>query len=138
MTTSPTPTRPTAVTIVVVLTWIAGLLDVVGGVLLIAFHGNDSFVADANTSGANLLVLGIFLILIGLFIILLAGAIGRGNRGARLILTFIMLIRLALGFGGLLTSHGAARVDSAFEFVTAIVVLALLWSTQARSFFALK
>ena len=128
--------RPLSVTIVVVLTWIAGLLDVVGGVLLIVLHGNDSFVADANTTGGNLLVLGIVLVLVGLFIILLAGAIGRGNRGARLILTFIMLIRLALGLYGLVATRGSTRLDSVFEVVTAIIVLALVWSASARLFFA--
>lgn len=138
MTTSPAPARPAGVTLVVFLAYLSGILDVVSGLLLLLARNDAAAQRDSGLDGGTLMLVGIVTILIGVFVILLAGALGRGSSGARLIVTAVMVARLGIGIWGVIAIHSVTRWSSLLSAVIAAVVLLLLWSSSASEWFASK
>jgi len=69
MSTSPTRERPGTVTTVVVLTYLAGFLDIVAGVVIWALAANSTLQEAVDTSKGTLTTMAIISIVIGLVVI---------------------------------------------------------------------
>ena len=85
----------------------------------------------------ELLWAGIFAIIIGSIYCLLAGALGRGSRGARLVFGILAVLNLAGGLYATVAYNGEQRAAGVVATVFSAIVLWLLYGTESdREFFA--
>ncbi len=127
------PKRPLGVTIVAALSILAGVVDVIGGIVLLSMQGDPEVVDRAG--GAGLLVTAaIVSILFGAFMILIAFGLLRGNSASRIAATVVQAVSLAGSLWIGLTQPSALPT----EIVSALIALALLfllWSGEAGRYF---
>lgn len=126
--------RPGGVTLVAVLTWIQGFLDVIGGIILLFNVNNPAFEREFGY-GDSVLIAGIAAIVIGVVIIVVARGLLRGSRVSRGIVTVFVLLSLvsAVYVAIAIPAQLAAAIVSG---LLSLVVLGLLWSGKAAGFFA--
>ena len=126
--------RPGGVTLVAVLTWIQGLLDVVGGIILLFNVSEPAFEREFGYGDA-VLIAGVAAIVIGVVIIVVARGLLGGSRVSRGIVTIFVLLSLisAVYVAIAIPAQLAAAIVSG---LLSLVVLGLLWSGKAASFFA--
>jgi uncharacterized membrane protein len=119
---------------VAVLTWIQGFLDVIGGIILLFNVNNPAFEREFGY-GDSVLIAGIAAIVIGVVIIVVARGLLRGSRVSRGIVTVFVLLSLvsAVYVAIAIPAQLAAAIVSG---LLSLVVLGLLWSGKAASFFA--
>ena len=150
---SETRTRPSQVTIVVILIWIAFALTVVGAIATIlagtAIAASDQASVEqllkdldlpkewSTTAGPIVIVAGALFFIVALIEAIFALAIGRGSNIARILLTILLIIRIIGGLVFILTSWGtAAFMFGIFlDMGLAIIVLLLLFNHQSNEFF---
>jgi len=150
---SETRTRPSQVTVVVILIWIAFALTVVGAIATIlagtAIAASDQASVEqllkdldlpkewSTTAGPIVIVTGALFFIIALIEAIFAVAIGRGSNVARILLTILLIIRILGGLVFILTSWGtAAFMFGIFlDMGLAIIVLLLLFNHQSNQFF---
>lgn len=117
--------RPGGVTLVSILAWISGLLQVILGVLII-LGGEDAtpFVIAGWIAG-----------LLGIITIIVAIGLWTGNRAARIVATIVFVLNLINAVWGALT----ATFDGAWGFwvnaLIALIGIILLWTKAASDFF---
>lgn len=117
--------RPAGVTLVAVLSWIGGALNVVfGGLLLIA----SGFAAGPDTT------IAIINVVIGLLTILIAGGLLKGNTAARMIITVLQVFTIA-STGSHLFLGGVSPVSDIISITISVIVLLILWSRKSNAFF---
>lgn len=125
--------RPGGVTLVAILTWIGGALDILGGAILLTQAGDEGIAAAfGGTSG--LYTSAIILILIGIVVIVVAGGLLRGSNTARAIVTVVQLFAIASGIY-LIIVFPATAVSEAIGLAVSLFVLLLLWTGRANEFF---
>ena len=150
---SETRTRPSQVTIVVILIWIAFALTVVGAIATVlagtAIAASDQASVEqllkdldlpkewSTTAGPIVIVAGALFFIVALIEAIFAIAIGRGSNIARILLTILLIIRIIGGLVFILTSWGtAAFMFGIFlDMGLAIIVLLLLFNHQSNEFF---
>jgi hypothetical protein len=126
--------RPGGVTLVAVLAWIQGFLDIIGGVILLFNVNNPAFEREFGFGDA-LLGAGIAAVVIGLVIVLVARGLLRGSTVSRGIVTVFVLLSLASAVYvaiAIPAQLGAAIISG----LLSLLVLGLLWSGKASRFFA--
>lgn len=148
-----TQVRPSQVTIVVVLIWIAFALTVVGAIAtILAGTGiaasDPALVAEklkeldlpetwSTGIGPIIIVSGALMFVVAIIEAVFAVAIGRGSNIARILLTILIVIRIVSGIVLIVTSWGT----ESFLFGTFlamgldIIVLLLLFNHQSNEFF---
>ncbi len=85
--------RPGGVTLVAVLTWISGLLDIIGGTLLL-FQTSVAATAEAFGGASGLITSAIVSILIGAIVIVVANGLLRGSAVSRMVITVIEVLSI--------------------------------------------
>jgi drug/metabolite transporter (DMT)-like permease len=129
--------RPGTVTVVVVLAWIAGILNIVAGIFVIIDRHDRNLRVDSAHTPDELLVWGIVAIILGAIYVLLASALGRGSRTARLVFGIVAVLNLAGGAYAAIAYSGEQRGSGVGSMVLSIIVLWLLYGTEKdREFFA--
>jgi drug/metabolite transporter (DMT)-like permease len=129
--------RPGTVTIIVVLAWIAGILNIVAGIFVIIDRHDRQLRVDSAHTPNELLVWGIAAIVIGAIYCLLASYLGRGSRGARLVFGIVAVLNLAGGAYAAIAYSGEQRASGVVSMIFSIIVLWLLYGTEKdREFFA--
>lgn len=125
--------RPGGVTLVAVLTWISGTLDILGGFLLL-FLQNDEQVVRAFGGTGGLITNAVVSILIGVIVVAVANGLLHGNSGSRLVITIVEVLSIA---AGIFTSIVAPALfwSELVGILIAVIVLLLLWSRSANAFF---
>jgi hypothetical protein len=113
--------RPFGVTLIMILIVINGILTVVSG-LISALMLRD----DIN------IVYSLILIILGLVYLAVAGALGRGNRAARMLIALITVLMLVVGIVGLFSGNVATGI---IQIVISVIVLLVLFSRKASAFF---
>jgi len=96
------PRPPKRVIVVVVLTYIAGILDIIAGVLLILLRYDDVVQADGEAYWITLW--GAAMILLGLLTIAMASGLTRGRNSARIFVTVLLSISLVLSIVDVIVS----------------------------------
>lgn len=150
---SETRTRPSQVTIVVVLIWITFALTLIGAIATIlagtAIAASEEasvekFLKDldlpvswSTTAGPIVIVAGSLMLLIALVEALFAVAIGRGSNIARILLAILIVFRLIGGLVFILTSFGTSTFMFGIflDMALAILVLILLFNSESNKFF---
>ena len=127
--------RPGGVTVVVVLTYISGILSVLGGLLIVLVSRNTSVEAQLGAGSGVLLAAGILSMIIGVVTILVARGLRHGRRTARLVVTVVMALQIITSVVALFsgTSQTLAVI---VQILVSAVAIALLWSGAAKPFFA--
>jgi hypothetical protein len=116
--------RPLSVTIISVITELAGLLQVISGFLLIfAWEVNNVFQGTIDVAVG-------FLILIVGFLLL------RGNRLARLVASVVLILSIVASLlTGFLVAPSWTWAGGLLAGLLALVALILLWTPRASRFF---
>lgn len=125
--------RPGSVTLVAVLAWISGVLDIIGGSVLLFQSGVDA-VVDKLGGAAPLIGSGLFTILVGVAVIVLAIGLLRGSNAARVAITVLEAISI-VGSAFLAIAYPAGAIGEFFSIAAALIVIALLWTGRANAFF---
>ncbi|MBM6404882.1 hypothetical protein JQN72_11580 [Phycicoccus sp. CSK15P-2] len=135
MSSSHTPERPVTVTVVLVLTYLAGLFDVfVGGALW--FLADDAeFREPTGMAHDTISAIAAVFVSLGLVTVAVGVALARGSRVARVLVTASMTLRLAAAVYGLLTIGLQAAAESLIDIVLALAVVEMLWTNRATAFF---
>lgn len=126
--------RPASVSFVVFLTWLSAILTIISG--LIAVISPDSFVASDGWSDGMIRAAGGIEIAIGLVVALVASALGKGSRFARLLVSAFMFLRLiASAFIAVGNIGNAYMWAGLITGALALLILYLLWNAKAGAFF---
>ncbi len=134
--TTTTTYRPGGVTLIMVLAIIGGIFEILGGIWIIIDRADHRLLNHSNLTENGLLGAGIVAILFGTIWILVALALGRGSRGARLVFGILAVLNLASGLYALVALHGEQQWSGAFQTAIAIIVLYLLYGSERdREFF---
>lgn len=125
--------RPGGVTLVAVLTWISGALDILGGTLLL-FMQNDAQLLLSFGGSAPLITSAIISIVIGVVVVAVANGLLHGNSGSRLVITIVEVLSIATGIFTAIVAP-ALFWSELLSILVAVLVLLLLWSRSANAFF---
>jgi hypothetical protein len=125
--------RPGGVTLVAVLTWISGLLDIIGGSLLL-FQTSVQATVDQFGGPSQLIASALLTILIGVVVIVVAIGLLRGNNASRVVITIFQILSI-VGSVFLAIAYPAGAIGEYFSIAVAAIVLILLWTGRASSFF---
>lgn len=125
--------RPGGVTFIAVLTWISGLLDIIGGTILL-FQTSVAATVEQFGGASQLIASAIVAILIGAIVIIVAGGLLRGSPGARIVVTIFQVLSIATSTF-LAIAYPAGAIGEYFSVAIAVIILAFLWSGRANAFF---
>lgn len=125
--------RPGGVTFIAIIVWIQGFFDIIAGIILL-FNQNNQPLLDDFGSSASLVTSAIIYILVGIILILIARGLLRGSNGARVLVTASEIITL-IGAVFLLIAAPSQFLSAIITAFIAIVVIMLLWTGRAASFF---
>ena len=145
-------TRPGGVTLVVVLMWIGGILEIIGGVVYLWLSFNPQQVPTALTgeegvdlitasaeSGASLrmilLWIGILSIIFGVITLLLASGLKNGSNGVRIFVTILIVLQLLFNAYEMASIKSNPLWVSMLTIIVWLIALGLLWSSRASAFF---
>lgn len=126
-------TRPAGVTIVAVLAWISGALDITSGMILLFQAGSESVVDGFGGTG-RFYSAAIGSIIVGVIVVILALGLLRGSATARTIITVVEVLSI-VGSLFLAFAYLGAAVGEWLGIVFALIVLLLLWSRRSSEFF---
>jgi hypothetical protein len=131
------PRRPVSVTIVVVLTWVIGLVTIGDGVWLM--FGPDSRLESLGINTDRSVTTGLIYIVTGLLVVVFASALGGGSRLARVFISLLMVFRFVLGgiaVGVLWSQSFAYMLTASIVPLVSLLILYLLWNARASAWFA--
>ncbi len=129
--------RPVSVTIVVVLTWVIGLVTIGDGVWLM--FGPDSRLESLGINTDRSVTTGLIYIVTGLLVVVFASSLASGSRVARGLISLLMLFRFVLGAiaVGVLWGHSVAyMLTASIVPLVSLLILYLLWNARASAWFA--
>ncbi|WP_434316944.1 DUF7144 family membrane protein [Leifsonia sp. P73] len=125
-------TRPGTVTFVAVLAYINGVLNIVGGVVIL--FTRDQMVRASNAGAiAGITTSAILAIILGIVILVVARGLLNGSRFARGIVTIVMILN---AIGGVVLLFSLQFFSGILEILWAVVMLSLLYTQRANAFFA--
>ena len=113
--------RPFGVTLIVILIVINGILTVISGVISALMLRDDINI-----------VYSLILIILGLIYLAVAGALGRGNRAARMLIAVVTVLMLVVGILGLFSGN---LVTAIVQIAISVIILLVLFSRKASAFF---
>ena len=125
--------RPGGVTLVAVLAWISGLLDVIGGTLLL-FQTSVAATVEQFGGESQLIASALFEILLGVVVIVVAIGLLRGNNASRIVITIFQILSI-VGSVFLAIAYPAGAIAEYFSIALAAIVLLLLWTRSATAYF---
>ncbi|AGW42070.1 hypothetical protein O159_20880 [Leifsonia xyli subsp. cynodontis DSM 46306] len=125
------PKRPGSVTFVAVLTYINGVLSIVGGAIVLFTRDSMARTDDAGAL-AGITTSAILSIVIGIVVLLVARGLLNGNTFSRAVVTIVMVISVLNGILQLFTQQ---LVGGVVEILWAFLVLSLLFTARANEFF---
>lgn len=125
--------RPAGVTVVAVLAWISGLLDVIGGTLLL-FQTSVASTVEQFGGASQLIASALLEILIGVVVIVVAIGLLRGNAASRVVITIFQILSIIASVFFAI-AYPAGAIGEYFSIAVAAIVLLLLWTGRASAFF---
>ncbi|MGR0319351.1 hypothetical protein [Agromyces sp. ZXT2-3] len=125
--------RPTTITIIGVLAFVAGAIDMISGVILFFLLPNQEVVDGFGGTGP-LITAAIGSIIVGLITAVLAGGLLRGSQPARLIVTVLQVFSL-IGSLFMAVAYLGFPVGEWIGLAVSAIVLILLWTPKASAFF---
>lgn len=125
-------TRPGSVTFVAVLAYINGVLNIIGGVVIL--FTRDQMVRASNAGAiAGITTAAILSIVLGIVILIVARGLLSGSRFARGLVTVLMVLNAV---SGVILLFNFQFFSGILEILWAVVVMYLLFTQRANAFFA--
>lgn len=126
--------RPFTVTLMVVLVWVNAILTFVAGLALVLGANNATILEQFNGEADAAKISGWTLLVLGVIIALIAMGLSRGSRFLRMLLTILLVLRIASDVYLMFASNydAAALISMAFSFF----LLWLMWNSRANEFFS--
>lgn len=124
--------RPSSVTMVVVLTWLAAAMAIVSGVVVLFL--SDAALEEAGISPTTANISAWTEIVIGVIIALVAVGVSNGSNLARMLISILMVVRAAFGIWAIVV-FPSGLVTGLVTIGLAVLVLYLLWNSKANAFF---
>ncbi|KQM81425.1 hypothetical protein [Agromyces sp. Leaf222] len=125
--------RPAGVTVVAIIAWISGAIDIVVGT--IQFLQASAIAVDPQWGGAGAVyTAAVVSIILGLITVIVAGGLLGGNTAARLIVTVVMVLSLISSLFIAVAGLGDP-VGEWLSILVTLIGLLLLWSRRANAFF---
>ena len=119
-----TGTRPGGVTLVAVLAWISGAVNIIAGALLLI----------ASIMAPDALWYGLVQLVLGIVTIVLSIGLLRGRPGARVVITVVFVLSLISAVFVIFFQQ--AQVWSGIvSGIAVLIALVLLWTGRANEFF---
>ena len=125
------PRPPVPVIIAVVLVYISGVLDVIGGIATVLSRYTPEAQADGQLP---ITLIGAAGILIGLFTCALASGLFRGRRSARIIVTIALGVSFVVAVVDLIADPTNLLVKIGDPLLTALIASALWLGGAGRHF----
>ena len=125
--------RPVGVTVVAVLAWISGLLDIIGGTLLL-FQTSVASTVEQFGGASQLIASALLEILIGVVVVVVAIGLLRGNAASRIVITIFQILSIIASVFFAI-AYPAGAIGEYFSIAIAAIVLILLWTRRAGSYF---
>ncbi len=125
--------RPGGVTLVAVLTWISGALDILGGTILL-FQTSIASTVEQFGGESQLIASAIFTIVIGVVVVAVAGGLLRGSPSARIVVTIFQALSI-LSSIFLAIAYPPGAIGEYVSIAISLIVLLILWSRRANIFF---
>lgn len=126
------PRRPGSVTFVAVLAYINGILNIVGGTVIL--FTRDAIARSSEPGAvAGITTAAIISIVLGIVILIVARGLLSGSKISRGLVTVVMIVNVV---SGTLLLFSLQFFSGILEILWAIVVIALLFTTRANAFFA--
>jgi hypothetical protein len=125
--------RPAGVTIVAVIAWISGALDVIVGTIMF-FQASAIAVAPEWGGAGAVYTSAIVSIIIGIITIVVAGGLLSGNTAARLIVTVLQVLSIISSLFVAVANMGNP-IGEWFSILISLIVVLLLWTKAASQFF---
>jgi hypothetical protein len=125
--------RPVGVTIVSVVAFISGVVDIISGILLI-FEANNPDVNAAFGGSGGVLAASIGSMILGTIVVILSFGLWIGRSVARMIITVAQALSLISSLFLAVAYLGNPVGEWASVLVSAIVLI-LLWTPSASAFF---
>jgi hypothetical protein len=122
--------RPGSVTFVAVLTYINGILNIIGGVLILLTR--DQMAAGNSATLGGITTAAIISLLLGIVVVIVARGLLRGSPGARAVVTVVMIIDL---FNGLFLLFNSQVAGGIIQILWSLLIIVLLYTRRANAFF---
>lgn len=126
------PPRPRGVTVIGVVAYVGGIVDIVGGSMLLVLATGAALLANPLPGG---LFTAITVIIAGIIVVAVADGLMRGSGLARWIVTVVRGVSLITQIVAL-TAGGVALLVGIVSVVISAIVLGWLWIPAARDYFA--
>lgn len=124
---------PLGISVITILMYIGAIFDIAAGVFLLIEKGPAAEAAELSES--TITYFAIALIALGVIIGLLAWGLRSGSKGVRLVIGFVMGLRLVFSIW-VIIAVPASRFEGFVTGVIALVVLYFLYgSEESNSFF---
>lgn len=117
-------TRPGGVTIVAVLAWISGAVNIIAGALLLF----------ASIMAPDALWYGLVQLLLGIITIIVSIGLLRGRPGARIVITVVFVLNL-ISAVFVIFFQQAQIWSGIVSGILVLIALVLLWTRRANDFF---
>ena len=125
--------RPGGVTFIGVLAYVGGIVDIIGGSMLLVLVTGAALLQNPVPGG---LLTAITIIIAGIVVVAIAGALLGGSSLARLIFTVVRTVSIITQVIAL-TSGGIALFAGIVSVLISAIVLSWLWTPRANAYFAL-
>jgi hypothetical protein len=131
--------RPLGVTLVVILTWLAAIGDLIGGVALLAGADDRSMRSDLGLTETEMRWSGGVMLVLGLITVLVAIGLSRGSRFARFLVAVVMIAHIAGSVWAMTQldwdDQRSTGVSAIIQVALSLLVLGLLFGEKADRFF---
>jgi hypothetical protein len=123
--------RPGTVTLVAVLAIVNGILNILGGVVVL-FTRDAVARAAGDGAAAAITASAIISILLGVITIVVARGLLRGSPTARAVVTIVMIVDI---LNGILLMFTPQLVSGIVQILWSLLIIALLFTRRASAFF---
>ncbi|MGI9822004.1 DUF7144 family membrane protein [Agromyces sp. Marseille-Q5079] len=125
--------RPAGVTVVAVIAWLSGAIDIVVGTIM--FLQASAIAVAPEWAGAGAVYTSAILsIILGIITVVVAVGLLSGNAAARLIVTVVQVLSIISSLFVIVASWGDP-IGEWLSILIALIVVLLLWSRRASRFF---
>lgn len=120
--------RPGSVTFVAVLTYLNGILDIVGGIVFLLTRDQVA----SGSAGAAITTSAIVSLLLGVVTLVVARGLLRGSTVSRALVAIVMVIDI---LNGVLLLFTPQVVTGAIQILWSFLIVSLLFTRRANAFF---
>ncbi len=127
--------RPFGITLLMIFGFLAGALNIAGGIFLILDRNDPALILQSFHSSSQLLSAGIVSVVIGTVQMLFASALGHANNIVRMIYAVIASFNLAVGLWAMIALHSEQRAAGVLAVVFSSLILYFLFNSKADKYF---